>query len=85
MLNKELQIRGSSAASRIEHHAHPYWPWTLQRDRRAIMRMIAMGDLKVDHLISHVAKPEEANELYKTMAAGPTGWMSVFFDWEDDV
>ena len=85
MLNKELQIRGSSAASRIEHHAHPYWPWTLQRDRRAIMRMIATGDLKVDHLISHVAKPEEANELYRTMAAGPTGWMSVFFDWEDEV
>ena len=84
MLNKELQIRGSSAVTGIERHAHPYWPWTLQRDRSAIMRLIASGDLKVDHLISHVAKPEEANELYHNMAAGPTGWMSVFFDWEDE-
>lgn len=85
MLNKELQIKGSSAATRIEHHAHPYWPWTLQRDRKAIMRMIATGDLKVDHLISHIAKPEAAVDLYKKMALGPSGWMSVFFDWEDDV
>ena len=83
MLNKELQIRGSSAVSGIERHQHPYWPWTLQRNRSAIMRMIASGDLKVDHLVSHVAKPEEADDLYHTMAAGPTGWMSVFFDWED--
>ena len=82
MLNKELQIRGSSAMRGIEQHPHPYWPWTLQRDRSAIMRMIATGDLKVDHLISHVAKPEEADDLYKQMASGPTGWMSVFFDWE---
>jgi len=82
MLNKELQIRGSSAMRGIEQHPHPYWPWTLQRDRSAIMRMIATGELKVDHLISHVAKPEEADDLYKQMASGPTGWMSVFFDWE---
>ena len=83
LLNKELQIRGSSAMTGIERGPHPYWPWTLQRNRRAIMRMIATGDLKVDHLISHVAKPEEANELYQHIAAGPKGWMSVFFDWED--
>ena len=68
--NKELQIRGSSAMTGIERGPHPYWPWTLQRNRRAIMRMIATGDLKVDHLISHVAKPEEANELYQHIAAG---------------
>ena len=48
------------------------------------MRMIASGDLKVDDLISHVAKPEEANELYQKILAGTTGWMSVFFDWEDE-
>ena len=48
------------------------------------MRMIADGDIKVDHLISHVAKPEEAEALYRKMAAGPTGWMSIFFDSEDE-
>ena len=84
-LKKELQIRASNAAIGIENNVHPYWRWTLQRARTSIMRMIADGDIKVDHLISHVAKPEEADALYRKMAAGPTGWMSIFFDWEDEV
>jgi hypothetical protein len=29
-----------------------------------------------------VARPEEASEIYRMIAAGTTGWMSVFFDWE---
>ena len=77
MLNKELQIRGSSAVSGIERHQHPYWPWTLQRNRSAIMRMIASGDLKVDHLVSHVAKPEEATTCTTRWRQGPRTWMSV--------
>ena len=85
LLNKELQIRGSSGRFGLEHHPHPYWPWTHQRDRSAIWRMIAGGELKVDHLISHVAKPEQANEVYQKVLAGPKGWMGIFFDWEDDV
>ena len=56
--------------------------WTQQRDRTAILRLIASGELKVDHLISHVAKPEDADEIYRMIATGTTGWMSVFFDWE---
>ena len=84
-LKKELKVLASNAAIGIEDNLHPYWPWNLQRGRRSIMRMIANGEVKVDHLISHVAKPEEADELYRKMAAGPTGWMSIFFDWEDEV
>ena len=47
------------------------------------MRMIATGDLKVDHLISHVVKPEQADRLYQAILAGPRGWMGIFFDWDD--
>ena len=83
LLNKELQIRGSREALGLGD-THPYWPWTRQRNRRAIMRMIATGDLKVDHLISHVAKPEEADELYQKILAGPEGWMGIYFDWDDE-
>jgi threonine dehydrogenase-like Zn-dependent dehydrogenase len=43
--------------------------------------MIAAGELRVDHLISHVAKPEAASTLFQQIVAGPQGWMSVFFDW----
>ncbi len=81
LLRWELDVRGSYGAG-MENNPHPYWPWTHQRDRKAIMRMIANGDLRVDHLISHVVKPEEANEVYGKIASGPTGWMGIFFDWE---
>jgi threonine dehydrogenase-like Zn-dependent dehydrogenase len=80
LLRRELDIRGTYALD-LER-PHKYWPWTQQRDRTAILRLIASGELKVDHLISHVAKPEDADEIYRMIATGTTGWMSVFFDWE---
>lgn len=80
LLRRELDIRGTYALDL--NSPHKYWRWTQQGDRSAILRLIASGELKVDHLISHVAKPEDANEIYRMIAAGTTGWMSVFFDWE---
>ena len=82
LLRRELDIRGVYHSG-LDNNPHPYWPWTRERNRGAIMRLIASGDLEVDPFISHVAKPEEANELYEKILAGPRGWMSVFFDWED--
>jgi 2-desacetyl-2-hydroxyethyl bacteriochlorophyllide A dehydrogenase len=80
LLRRELDIRGVYERG-LENNPHPYWPWTRQRNRRAVMRMIASGELRVDHLISHVAKPEEADALFRQIVAGPKGWMSIFFDW----
>ena len=82
LLRWELDIRGVYGSGL--DRPHPYWPYTRERNRRAIMRMIASGDLLVDYLISHVAKPEQANELYQKMLAGTEGWMSIFFDWESE-
>ena len=82
-LDKELQVRASFQARGLGS-PHPYWPWTRERNHSAFIRMVATGDLKVDHLISHVAKPEEADELYQKILAGPKGWMGIFFDWEDE-
>ena len=80
LLVREIDLRGSHWQ---EDRPHKYYPWTTNRDRNAVMRMIANGDLKVDHLISHVARPEEADRLYKDIVAGPQGWMGIFFDWRD--
>ncbi len=80
LLVREIDLRGSHWQ---EDRPHKYYPWTTNRDRNAVMRMIATGDLKVEHLISHVAKPEEADRLYKDIVAGPQGWMGIFFDWRD--
>ncbi len=81
LLRWELDIRGSYGTV---HEAHRYYPWTMRRDRAAIMRMIESGDLDVGHLLSHVARPGEADDLYRKIAAGPQGWMGIFFDWEHE-
>jgi 2-desacetyl-2-hydroxyethyl bacteriochlorophyllide A dehydrogenase len=79
LLRRELDVRGSHW---LDDGPHKYYPWTPNRDRYAVMRMISTGDLKIDHLISHVAKPEEADRLYNDIVAGPKGWMGIFFDWD---
>ena len=79
LLRREISIRGSHMVSDVRQR---YWKWTTSRDRNAIMRMIAQGDLSVDHLISHVVRPEEGHEAYQRIVAGPEGWMGVFFAWD---
>ena len=79
LLKREISVRGSHMVSDVEQR---YWKWTTSRDRDAVMRMIAHGDLSVDHLISHVLRPEQADEAYQRIVAGPQGWMGVFFAWD---
>ena len=79
LLRREISIRGSHMVSDVRQR---YWKWTTSRDRNAIMRMIAQGALTVDHLISHVVRPEEGDEAYQRIVAGPAGWMGVFFAWD---
>ena len=79
LLVREIDLRGSHMVSDVEQR---YWKWTTSRDRNAILRMIAQGDLSVDHLISHVVRPEEADDAYQRIVAGPQGWMGVFFAWD---
>ena len=79
LLRREISIRGSHMVSDVQQR---YWKWTTSRDRNAILRMIAHGDLSVDHLISHVLRPEQGDEAYQRIVAGPEGWMGVFFAWD---
>ena len=79
LLRREISIRGSHMVSDVQQR---YWKWTTSRDRNAILRMIAQGDLSVDHLISHVLRPEQGDEAYQRIVAGPQGWMGVFFTWD---
>ena len=80
ILSREIDIRGSQWT---DESVHKYYPWSSPRDRAAVMRMIESGDLEIDHLISHVAKPEEADELYRLIVEGTHGWMGILFDWDD--
>ena len=79
LLRREISVRGSHMVSDVRQR---YWKWTTSRDRDAVMRMIAQGDLSVDHLISHVLRPEQADEAFQRIVAGPEAWMGVFFAWD---
>ncbi len=80
LLVREIDVRGSHL---IDDYSHKYYPWTTGGDRDLIMRMIASGELDVDHLVTHVERPEAADEIFEMIVRSPRGWMAVFFDWRD--
>ncbi|MDQ3700473.1 MAG: hypothetical protein M3442_06075, partial [Chloroflexota bacterium] len=61
---------------------HPYARWTQAANRALFLDQVRDGTLSVDHLITHLARPEEAPALYAEMAAGPGDWMGVEFVWD---
>lgn len=79
LLRRELKIVGNYETGLLE--PHPYWPWTRRRNRRATFRLIASGELKVDHLLTHVVPPTRAQEMYRMIAAGGSDWLTVTFAW----
>jgi L-iditol 2-dehydrogenase len=80
LLRRELTILGCYETG-VSPTPHAYWPWTQERDRRAWHRLVASGQVRTDHLISHRLRPEDAEGIFRAMAAGPGGWMGVLFDW----
>ena len=80
LLVREIDVRGSHF---IDDYEHKYYPWSTGGDRHTIMRMISSGELDVDHLVTHVERPEEADDIFRMIVASPRGWMAVFFDWTD--
>jgi len=80
LLRHELTIIGVYETGLNVPHA--YWPWTRVRNRAAVFRLIACGDLKVDEMVTHVLPPSQASDMYATLAAGAGDWLSVYFNWE---
>jgi len=60
---------------------HGYWPWTRSRNRRACLRLLSIGALRFDHLISHVVPYTEAEAMFRMMARGGDDWMGLVFAW----
>ena len=58
-----------------------YYPWTLDRERNLIMRLMSDGRLPVEDLVSHVAKPEQCQEIYTMLADRPRNALGVLFEW----
>ncbi len=77
---KELSIIGV-LQPRSPMIAHPYYPWTQERNRFEILNLLARQALKVDHLITHRMAPAQAPETYDMIARGGSDWLGVIFDW----
>ncbi len=60
---------------------HIYYPWTKSRERGLLLDLMAAGRLPVADLITHVAQPEECQEIYTMLADNPRNALGVLFDW----
>ncbi|EIP96890.1 theronine dehydrogenase-like Zn-dependent dehydrogenase [Opitutaceae bacterium TAV1] len=48
---------------------------------KSVMQWIADGHIRTDNLITHAARPDQAPEIYKMIAAGSENFLGVRFDW----
>jgi threonine dehydrogenase-like Zn-dependent dehydrogenase len=81
LLRHELTILGVYEIGIDQPHG--YWPWTRARNRRACLRLLASGQLRLDHLISHVVPPTEAETMFRMMARGGDDWLGIVFAWDE--
>ena len=80
ILRHELNVLGNYQS---DYPVTPYhrFQWTRSANRSYILKMIARGRIKVDHLITHDVPYTQASEIYSMIAEGPEGWLGVLFDW----
>jgi len=83
LLRKELTILGT-----YESHmnvAHPYWPWTRDRNRDTYLRLVADRQLHLDHLITHVIPAAAAPAIYQQLleSSSASEHLGVVFDWSN--
>lgn len=60
-----------------EHNRH-----SIERNSSIILDLIHTKKIKVDSLISAVAKPETASETYDSIKKYPERYLGVIFDWQ---
>ncbi len=58
-----------------------YHPFTKDRERRLVMQLMSAGRLPVEDLITHVARPDEAQDIYAMLAGSPPETLGVVFEW----
>ncbi|MGQ9554020.1 MAG: zinc-dependent alcohol dehydrogenase [Anaerolineae bacterium] len=77
---KELSIIGCfQPASPIFGHA--YFPWTQRQNRRLFLDMLARGEIRVEHLITHRLPFSSAPKAYTMIQRGRSGWLGIMLEW----
>ncbi|MDA0745105.1 MAG: zinc-binding alcohol dehydrogenase [bacterium] len=78
---REVSILGAMQP-RTPNEDHIYYRWSKPRDRRLVLRLMAENKLPVEDLITHVAKPEQCQDIYTMLADDPRDVLGVVFEWE---
>ena len=55
--------------------------WSLQEDYATLFDLLRRGQLKTAGLVTHVARPAQAQEMYSRLADREPGMGAVLFDW----
>jgi len=79
LLRKELRLIGTYESGMAIPHV--YWPWSRQRNRRACLRLMGAGQLKLAHLLTDVVPADQAPETYQRMLKSNSGWMGIVYRW----
>lgn len=78
---REIQVIGCfQPASPLQGHA--YYPWTQQRNRHVVLKMLETGKLQVAPLITHRLPYMAAPEAYAMIQGGGGDWLGVIFEWQ---
>ena len=75
---KSLEIRGAHFGKGGDIES---LPWPDKRNSCIFFDLAQQGRIKVDHLISHRYKPEEAQAVYEQLLHDRSYTMGVVFDW----
>ena len=77
---REVSILGAFQPLTPER-PHTHYPWTKDRERALIVRLMSNGRLPIDDLITEVARPPQCQQIYDMLVAPPSGVLGVVFQW----
>ena len=77
---REVTIQGAFQPYTPEQD-HRYYRWTKDRERHLIMQLMSNGRLPVEDLITHVAKPQQCQDIYTMLADRSQNALGVLFEW----
>jgi len=75
-----LTIKGAHVYSAPELTS-PYVKHSMERNGRICLELAARGKLRFEPVLSRVAKPSEAPQIYHALKENPGEFMGVVFDW----
>lgn len=74
---RNLRIIGAGSPDQYD------WPWDEMANRKALLRLMADGQLDVSPLLTHHVPMEQAPEMYPMLHHDKDACMGTVFSWED--